>query len=767
MSDYRKIVFQGESGETKKKTIDCSSLEDAQGDLQDILDAHNLSSIVDATGNYIGIDNANEVVQGAVYSFGNKKKQRRGYPEFKVEDYNFKDYLNKNINNIYDVDLYERETAQANIMSFLNFDWSASPKPCCMSLWSGRGSGKTSLIRHIALFLEAFESQRNCGRLLVFDVDNLLDIPTVLAHEEATSIGHVVPCLVALHLCQIFGDSTVNNVQFNDRATFPLLWDCYHNRNPTQWNAEFDHTLVQFLRRLHDAKQAYMWWRECTQQLCEKVGHEVNPDPIVILDTAELLAIANEKTPSPVKIAQTPPTPVQNNGRSTPVPGSPAAISSHTSRNHTKSGERYLVLEWMMLGIPKLHYLLAFGTGARREYLRPRDDHTRVNHKVCDPLTALGLESAEKLYTVVMSENGNVPVELDGQAKRNIRLAYAITAGVPRMLKAAFQARKGKAGTWNEIWEQVAQNLYADASELVGESRLQVSALAKAILISHVCDLDVNLYKNKQIPSESTTWDDLRWDSVAYLGGKDGKMCYRIPCLLWGCDEKVHSSLCGWTKANCNFLLEDLVPTVRYLYSEAGDASSVASGRAWEKMFASFLVARFYALCWLQDKNPEDSYIALNEILPQMNEEDDSMLSQVEVNLCNGINESNSEVFAELAPVKECDYHSIHANWLVKSAHHDMILPVRCGSTKARMLWAVSARNGNHKTEGELLKTRQHLVRKGSSDEVAGILQAVNPRLDPQGTRFNGKFLELTGQKRYAQASIYKGHAPFALYCSS
>lgn len=133
--------------------------------------------------------------------------------------------------------------------------------------------------------------------------------------------------------------------------------------------------------------------------------------------------------------------------------------------------------------------------------------------------------------------------------------------------------------------------------------------------------------------------------------------------------------------------------------------------------------------------NPADHYVSLDVLLP--GGEKDGTLAQVEVCLGNGILASDKETFASLekAP-RDFDWKALHANWNIQSAHHDMILPARKKSSKEQVKWAISARNGRHKTERELLATKQHLLNKlkntkkkpnEKSEEipVAGLIQAV------------------------------------------
>ena len=118
----------------------------------------------------------------------------------------------------------------------------------------------------------------------------------------------------------------------------------------------------------------------------------------------------------------------------------------------------------------------------------------------------------------------------------------------------------------------------------------------------------------------------------------------------------------------------------------------------------------------MKGSDPKNTCIGLDELLPQKEENlaDTKTLKRVEVCLVNGISaNAEKEVFATKATLEEQEFdpRAIHANWEHSSAHHDLVLPVRFknGESKHHMLCAVSARNGHHKTESELLQTNNTL----------------------------------------------------------
>jgi len=101
----------------------------------------------------------------------------------------------------------------------------------------------------------------------------------------------VIPVLVALHLCKVFGDSSVKGVNFASNATFVSLW-LREERLPS--------SLLGKLEQVRGGEQAYQWWRECTEEMADSG----NPSPIILMDTAEALSVINEKPPKRGHIAE-------------------------------------------------------------------------------------------------------------------------------------------------------------------------------------------------------------------------------------------------------------------------------------------------------------------------------------------------------------------------------------------------------------------------------------------------------------------------------
>ena len=106
-------------------------------------------------------------------------------------------FLNGRINNKQDRPFLERETVVERVVAEMEDTRTSSRnKPRLVALWSPRGTGKTSLIRHLACSKQYAEIRR-CGRLLVFDARVMLEFLSV-------SADRLVSAVIIWHLLQIF-----------------------------------------------------------------------------------------------------------------------------------------------------------------------------------------------------------------------------------------------------------------------------------------------------------------------------------------------------------------------------------------------------------------------------------------------------------------------------------------------------------------------------------------------------------------------------------
>ncbi|CAJ1363453.1 unnamed protein product, partial [Effrenium voratum] len=112
-------------------------------------------------------------------------------------------FLNSRINNNIERPFEEREAVVKRVLEEIELIQSLETnKPTVLALYSPRGTGKTSLIRHLAK-VSNFSESRRCGRLLVFDA---LTIPPTLLRKDPDLL---VSAIILWHLCQIFDGYSV------------------------------------------------------------------------------------------------------------------------------------------------------------------------------------------------------------------------------------------------------------------------------------------------------------------------------------------------------------------------------------------------------------------------------------------------------------------------------------------------------------------------------------------------------------------------------
>ncbi|CAJ1352506.1 unnamed protein product, partial [Effrenium voratum] len=117
-------------------------------------------------------------------------------------------FLNRRINNKNERPFEEREAVVESVVEQMEeIQRKQTNKPTVLALYSPRGTGKTSLIRHLAK-VSNFSESRRCGRLLVFDA---LTIPPTLLRKDPDLL---VSAIILWHLCQIFDGYSVEEAVF-------------------------------------------------------------------------------------------------------------------------------------------------------------------------------------------------------------------------------------------------------------------------------------------------------------------------------------------------------------------------------------------------------------------------------------------------------------------------------------------------------------------------------------------------------------------------
>ncbi|CAE7831638.1 unnamed protein product [Symbiodinium sp. CCMP2592] len=185
--------------------------------------------------------------------------------------------LNSRINNKANRPILERNETVQEVLAQIKMTQDADfNKPRVVALWSPRGTGKTSLLRHLAQREEYAES-RKCGRLLVLDAQVVRDY--VDQDPE-----RLVRAIIIWHLLQIFHEHTVNDVTFQATSFADVMElvkgkanDDRFNTNLRSWFYQSGRTVGQVLEQ----------WRSLTGTA---LGASDTCPLLIFMDQAELLA---------------------------------------------------------------------------------------------------------------------------------------------------------------------------------------------------------------------------------------------------------------------------------------------------------------------------------------------------------------------------------------------------------------------------------------------------------------------------------------------
>ncbi|CAK9024631.1 Uncharacterized protein SCF082_LOCUS16720, partial [Durusdinium trenchii] len=224
---------------------------------------------------------------------------------------------------------------------------------------------------------------------------------------------------------------------------------------------------------------------------------------------------------------------------------------------------------------------------------------------------------------------------------------------------------------------------------------------------------------------DQTEWLDIFNAGAAFPTGAS----VLVPLVWWFRDQK-RRKLLAQKARELNISLEGLLPDPADLL-QAPQQGPLSRGTLWEEQVCNALAARFHLFCLAADKTPCDTYIPFLDIYPTTDDHLRSVLEQFSVCWSDGVEYPKKE-----ASVLDRVGKAIKCNKNFKSAHHDLLIPVKRIETGQLEYIAAQCRCGSPKTAAELTTTYQDKTRKPrTSDPSSEVPDMTNVLLQICSTR--------------------------------
>ncbi|CAJ1411380.1 unnamed protein product, partial [Effrenium voratum] len=579
-----------------------------------------------------------------------KKIQLLQEPQVELPRFNAADlsdledrFLNRRINNKNERPFEEREAVVESVVEQMEeIQRKQTNKPTVLALSSPRGTGKTSLIRHLAK-VSNFSESRRCGRLLVFDAQEIAELSS---QEDA---GWIASAIVVWHLSQLLHGYSIEVsglvVSFQRMEFIAALKAVKRASTPNEGRSSFEVWLREFCQERKDVFEQWL--------LVTAAAFNATPacPCLLFLDQAELLV--NRKVDE---------------------------LSQHRGQKS--------VFTQILSRFPQGLGMFSAGTVNILQD-RPSDEYTMLKVQKAPALEPLSLQAARRAM------KGWRGTQYQEEEFNNI---YLFSAGVPRLLEAAFQTRGELASTAQVALNAMSnefESSYADAAPYFAEPKVALSL----VLCSAV---RWPAEGNQFVPGTSLRWSDIFRAGAAFPKNKS----VLVPWLWWCKDTNVKDALQNDLKQR-NISLEGLLPDLlNYLIGQKRGATE--RGRPWEELVANSLAARFHLHCIARNLSANVTWIPFLEIYPTEDLHLRAVLEPFEVCWSDGVEyPTDNEASVESKVGK-----AIKSNRNIKNAHHDLLIPVKRKATPMLEFIAVQCCYGLLKNASQLSKSCQDKTRK-------------------------------------------------------
>ncbi|CAJ1459352.1 unnamed protein product [Effrenium voratum] len=610
-------------------------------------------------------------------------------PRFSATDLlDFEDrFLNSRINNKDERPFLEREAVVRSLVEQIEqIQRNGTNKPTVLALWSPRGTGKTSLVRHLALKVPNFSESRRCGRLLVVDAR---EIPKSALQEAPSRIASAI---VVWHLSQLLCGYSIEVsglvVSFRGMDFIAVLEALKRTsvRREIDMCDSFEVWLGSFCRKKQGVFEQWL--------LVTAAAFNATPDCacLVFLDQTELLV-------------------------------------NHEVEGLSHHGGQKSAFTEIFGEFPQKMGMFSAGT-VNILTDRPSEEYTSLKVQEVPALAPLSLQAARR----AMAEWGGMQYK-----KKEFDNIHLFSAGVPRLLEAAFQ-------TWGELAStaQVALNAmsqefrssYADAAPYFNQPEV-----ALALVLCSAVRWPAE--GHQLVPGTSVRWSDIFRAGAAFPNNKS----VLVPRLWWCEDTNIKDAIRNDLK-ELNIDLEGLLPdSLQLLNSPTRGATE--RGEKWEELVANSLAARFRLHCIARNLIAEVTWVPFLKIYPTEDPHLRAVLEPFEVCWSDGVEHPSGQ--GNEATVMSDVGKAIKSNRNFATAHHDLLIPVRCKATGKLEFIAAQCRYGQKK-DADGLKL-QDKAKKDNFEEMQNVLLQICSESEGWQSFTNKTWARRQEEKKYSLMS--------------
>ncbi|CUG89371.1 Bodo-specific multi-copy gene family, putative [Bodo saltans] len=486
------------------------------------------------------------------------------------------DYLAKHVNNVLDSPMMELQDRHGNLTALdaaLSTHSRTTETRNVAFCSSPRGTGKSQFIKWL-VFMKRLDAMK-CGRVIVRCCDKT-------AHD---STDRKRPTWIA----QVLEDRALTqarkfHAQQSD-ATSTAAGLCELIRT----HVEAVTGASQELSHYCDPQTAYATWMSETTRHFKIPKDKSNVDPLIILDTCEILS-----------------------------------EHDHKSLVHKHSGKPYTLLEAFCLAVPAPHSILAIGCNAQIDASDPQYS-SQTNATNVGPLLPLSEQGGRKAHSESWKSN------IDA---RMIVPLHNLTGGVPRLLRLAHMKQPQTMSLASRSLNSFSRYFEVYSAAARSQYPVQPAWLSQAYTCLLVSSTKAKVNGSDIIPVNPLWKDSTK--SLTYaeattmsMGSYDpNTKCFMVAPITFG-DIVV-------TKPNAPILPSQLHPLLDAdVVARCGMYSDAERAKLFMNSFLYAVYARYLLARW---ENNSSAWVSLAKVFHGAVPSDQmSLLERYEVNIANGV----------------------------------------------------------------------------------------------------------------------------------